>query len=131
MRQYKVMILSEAQRDLQKRIDYIVFVLKNKQAAKSVMLNYNNTIKVLSNIAGSIREPENKLLQERQLKRLNFLKHDYYLLFKISENTAIVTNVFHALVDNTVCGNRVTGRAETARPVKWKPDSRLLFEFAG
>ena len=99
MKQYKVMILSEAQRDLQKRIDYIVFVLKNKQAAKSVMLDYNNTIKVLSNIAGSIREPENKLLQERQLKRLNLLKHDYYLLFKISENTAIVTNVFHALED--------------------------------
>ena len=99
MKQYKVIILSEAQRDLEKRIDYIVFVLKSKQAAKSVMLDYNNTIKMLANIAGSIQEPENKYLRERQLKRLNFLKHDYYLLFKISENKAIVTNVFHALED--------------------------------
>ena len=53
MKQYKVIILSEAQRDLEKRIDYIVYVLKNKQAAKSVMLDYNNTIKMLSNIADS------------------------------------------------------------------------------
>ena len=54
MKQYKVIILSEAQRDLEKRIDYIVYVLKNKQAAKSVMLDYNNTIKMLSNIAERI-----------------------------------------------------------------------------
>ncbi|MBQ4513257.1 MAG: type II toxin-antitoxin system RelE/ParE family toxin [Anaerolineaceae bacterium] len=99
MKQYKVIILSEAQRDLQKRIDYIVFVLKNKQAAKRVMLDYHQTINTLSHIAGSIRISDNELLRERNLKRLNFHKHDYYLLFKIEEDKVKVTNIFHGWED--------------------------------
>lgn len=99
MKQYKVIILSEAQKDLQKRIDYIVFRLNNKHAAKNVILDYLNTIKTLSHIAGSIRISDNKLLQERNLKRLNFQKHDYYLLFKIEDNIVKVTNIFHGRED--------------------------------
>ncbi|MBQ6481363.1 MAG: hypothetical protein IJI45_09620 [Anaerolineaceae bacterium] len=54
---------------------------------------------ILSDIAGSIREPDSEVLKARNLKRLNFGKHDYFLLFRIEGSKVIVTNIFHAAED--------------------------------
>ena len=61
--EYKVVITSDAEADLEGFIRYLLFEKKSNQAA------------------------------------LNFLSHDYFLLYRIEGDTAIVDNIFHELQD--------------------------------
>lgn len=63
------------------------------------MQDYRETRESLSRIAGSIKEADSEKLRERNLKRINFRRHDYFLLFRIDGEVATVTNVFHFLED--------------------------------
>lgn len=99
MKKYKVVVSADAEADLFRYRDYLLKEKRSKQAAKNVVLDYRETRKVLENVAGSLREPESDELRKRGLKRINFLKHDYFLLYKIEGNTAYVTNMFHTLED--------------------------------
>ena len=35
----------------------------------------------------------------RRLRRINFLHHNYFLLYQLEGDTAYVTNIFHGLED--------------------------------
>ena len=99
MKTFKVKVSPEAKVDLHDRLAYLVNVKKNKQAAQNVMRDYQETRATLSRIAGSIKQPDSKKLQERGLKRINFIRHDYFMLFRIDGDVATVTNIFHSLED--------------------------------
>lgn len=99
MKKYKVVVTPEAYANFRRILAYLSRNKKNKQAAGNVMRDYQKTKKILSDIAGSIREPESEALKSRNLKRLNFGNHDYFLLFRIDGDKAIVTNIFHASED--------------------------------
>ena len=99
MKSYKVKISPNAKKELQERLSYLVEVKLNKQAANNVMQDYRETRESLSHIAGSIKEADSKKLRERGLKRINFRRHDYFLLFRIDGEVVTVTNVFHFLED--------------------------------
>ena len=99
MKTYKVKVTPSAEEDLRKRIAYLVDVKLNKQAARNVMEDYRETRQVLEKVAGSIREPDSIELKERGLKRINFRKHDYFILFRIDGDVALITNIFHGLED--------------------------------
>ena len=99
MKQYKVVVLADAKRDLLRYIDYLRYVKKNLQAARNVMQDYKKTRERLSLVAGSLQDSENILLKRRGLRRMKFLKHDYFLLYKIDGDKAVVMKIFHALED--------------------------------
>lgn len=99
MTEYNVIITREAADDLERVLIYLVEVKKNIQAAENVMEDYIITRKTLSSVAGSIKKPSNNRLNELGLKRINFHKHNYFMLFKISENTVYITNIFNFLED--------------------------------
>ena len=44
---YKIVVTAEAEEDLNQFIQYLLFVKKNKQAAKKVLDDFENTIKKL------------------------------------------------------------------------------------
>ena len=99
MKQYKVQITPEAKKDLKRYRDYLIVVKKNQQAAKNVVLDFHETAKQLRSSAGSLKEPESEKLKMRRLQRINFQKHDYFLLYRVDEDVVSVTNMFHSRED--------------------------------
>lgn len=62
-------------------------------------LIFRRRIKKLEIVAGSLRNPDSEILKFRGLKRINFLRHDYFLLYRIEEDQVFVTNIFHSSED--------------------------------
>ena len=99
MKRYNVVTTPDADADLKRFFTYILLQLKNEQAAFSFLDDYDETIEILSKNAGMIKESEYKLLRERNLKRINFKRHRYFLLFSLNQDTATVVAIGHFLQD--------------------------------
>jgi plasmid stabilization system protein ParE len=94
-----VVVTTDAEADLERCISYLLFVKKNEQAAKNVLDDFEQTKNQLACVAGSLRNCENPVLQQYGYKRINFLHHKYFMLYRIVGNTAIVDNIFHESQD--------------------------------
>ena len=99
MKMYTVVVTADAKADLKRYRDYLISVKKSSHAAKNVVLDFRNTRKQLETVAGSLASPDSKALKARGLKRIYFLKHDYFLLFRVDDNKVYVTNMFHSRED--------------------------------
>lgn len=99
MKCYRVVVSIDAKEDLKRYIRYLRQVKLSPQAAKNVLEDFKATRKSLSICAGSIAQPISEKLRERGLRRLNFQKHNYFLLYKLEGELAIITNIFHGLED--------------------------------
>lgn len=96
---YRVLITDDAYEDLDNILYHLLFVLKNDQAAKSVLDDFELTIHRLSQVAGSLKLCENPKLHAKGYRRLEFGKHNYFVLYRIVNDTAVVDNLFHSLQD--------------------------------
>ena len=99
MKSYRVVISLAAKEDLKRCIRYLKNVKNSVQAAQNVMDDYRQTSIILSDVADSIKDPDSIILKSRGLKRINFQKHRYFMLFKVEDNKVIITNIFHELED--------------------------------
>ena len=100
MKQYRVIVTPDAEEDLKCYLAYLRKIKRNPQAVKNVLKDFTDTKKSLARTAGSIGEPDSEMLKFRGLKRINFLRRNYFLLFYVGEdNIAYITNVFHGLED--------------------------------
>ena len=96
MKKYKVTVTPDARQDLKNAVQYIKVKLHNPVAAKSLMDDYIVTRKRLSQMAGSIRDADaDSICGRRNLKRINFARHNYFMLFLVDGDEAVVTNIFH------------------------------------
>lgn len=92
---YKVVITIDAENDLYRHIEYILEEFKNVQAAKSVINDFEETKKNLKKSAGSLQYCVNPRLKAQGYKRINYIHHDYFMLFRVVGDMAIVDNIFH------------------------------------
>ena len=69
---YKIVVTAEAEEDLNQFIQYLLFAKKNKQAAKNVLDDFENTIKKLQYVASSLKVCENPRLQSLGYRRIKF-----------------------------------------------------------
>ena len=92
---YRVVITIDAENDLYRHIGYILEEFKNDQAAKNVINDFEETKKSLSKSAGSLQYCVNPRLKAQGYKRINYLHHDYFMLFRVVDDMAIVDNIFH------------------------------------
>ncbi len=99
MKKYRIIVAPRAQKDIRKYINYLRNVKKSTQAAQALFDDYRKTQKRLAETADIIKDPDNEKLKERQLKRINFVKHNYFLLFRIREDTVEIAAMFHELED--------------------------------
>ena len=99
MNVYKVVATPKAREDLKRYAGYLKNVKKNPQAARNVIDDFLSTKEELAKVAGSVQEAQSEKLQSLGLKRLNFQKHDYFLLFQFAGNIVKITNMFHASED--------------------------------
>ena len=74
-------------------------VKKNKQAAKNVLDDFENTIKKLKYVASSLKVCDNPRLQSLGYRRINFQQHRYFMLYRIENDVVYVDDIFHELQD--------------------------------
>ena len=96
---YKVVVTADAEEDLNKYIRYLLMVKKSEQAAKNVLDDFEATIQSLKNVAGSLKLCDNPRLKELGYRRINFLSHRYFMMYRMVDNIVIVDNIFHELQD--------------------------------
>lgn len=100
---YKVVVTSDAEKDLDQFIQYLLFEKKNFQAAQNVLNDFEATKKSLAQVAGSLKLCENSRLKMLGYRRINFLSHRYFMLYRIEENIVFIDNIFHELQDYENC----------------------------
>ncbi len=69
---YKVVVTKDAEEDLERFIKYLIIEKESMQAAENVLNEY---------------------------RRINFLNHRYFMLYRIVDNVVFVDNIFHELQD--------------------------------
>lgn len=100
MKEYRVIVTPDAEEDLRKYLLYLRKIKKNSQAVKNVLNDFKETKKELEKAAGSLANPESEELKRRGLKRINFIRHNYFMLYYIDKDENVyVTNIFHGLED--------------------------------
>ena len=96
---YKVVVTKDAEDDLDRFVKYLIFEKKNMQAAQNVLDDYDATIESLKHVAGSLKFCDNPRLCLLGYRRINFLNHRYFMLYRIVDHVVFVDNIFHELQD--------------------------------
>ena len=96
---YKVVVTEDAEADLDACIRYLLFEKKNRQASANVLNDFEATKEMLGKVAGSVKLCDNPKLSALGYRRINFLSHRYFMLYRIEGDMAIVDNIFHELQD--------------------------------
>lgn len=97
--EYKVVITSDAEADLEGFIRYLLFEKRSEQAATNLLNDFEVTKRSLSRTAGSLKLCDNPKLKAIGYRRINFLSHRYFMLYRLKGIDAIVDNIFHELQD--------------------------------
>ena len=92
---YKVVVTKDAEEDLERFIKYLIFEKKSLQ----VLNDYDVTIESLRHVAGSLKLCDNPRLHQLKYRRINFLNHRYFMLYRIEDNVVFVDNIFRELQD--------------------------------
>ena len=77
----------------------VIASLGNKQAAKNVLDDFEDTIKKLKYVASSLNVCDNPRLQSLGYRRINFQQHRYFMLYRIENDVVYVDDIFHELQD--------------------------------
>ena len=96
---YKIRITTDAQEDLDRFISYLLIEKQSEQAARNVLNDFDETIDNLKRVAGSLEPCKNSRLRTLGYYKINFLKHRYFMLYRIVDDVVFVDNIFHELQD--------------------------------
>ncbi|MEE1374278.1 MAG: type II toxin-antitoxin system RelE/ParE family toxin [Clostridia bacterium] len=96
---YRIVVTEEAEEDLNRFIQYLLFIKKNHQAAINVLDDFEDTVEMLKHVAGSLKMCDNSRLEELGYHRVNFQKHRYFILYRIENDVVYVDDIFHELQD--------------------------------
>ena len=97
MKRWNVIVTEDVQTDLDNFVYYLLVEKLSEQAAKALLDDYDETIEELAKVAGALKLFENPELSDYRKIRLR--RHDYYLLYRVRDNDAIVDRMFHDLQD--------------------------------
>ena len=84
---------------LDKFIKYLLFEKENPQAAQNVLNDFDATKESLKHVAGSLKLCDNPRLRKLGYRRINFLNHRYFMMYRIEDNVVYIDNIFHELQD--------------------------------
>ena len=102
---YKIVVTKDAEEDLDSYIKYILYEKESIQAARNVLDDFETTKESLKHVAGRLKFCDNPRLKQLGYRRINFLNHRYFMLYRIVENVVFIDNIFHDLQDyeNKIC----------------------------
>lgn len=96
---YKVVVTRDAEEDLERFIKYLIIGKESMPAAENVLNDYDATIESLRHVAGSLKLCDNPRLRQLEYRRINFLTHRYFMLYRVVDNVVFLDNIFHELQD--------------------------------
>lgn len=96
---YKVVLTRGTEKDLDRFITYLLFEKKSEQAAGNVLDDFEETKRILTYVAGSLKLCDHPRLRESGYRRINFLSHRYFMLYRIENDTVYIDGIFHELQD--------------------------------
>lgn len=96
---YRIVVTKDAEEDLDRYIKYLIYEKRSMQAVQNVLNDYDATIECLKHVAGSLKFCDNPRLRQLDYRRINFLNHRYFMLYRIVDNVVFVDNIFHELQD--------------------------------
>ncbi len=96
---YKVIITEDAEADMDKFVQYLLFEKKNEQAAGNLLDDFEATISMLAHAADNLKMCENPYLKDIGYRRINFMSHRYFMLYRLEGDMVFVDNIFHELQD--------------------------------
>ena len=97
---YKVVITRDAEADLERFIKYLIIEKESMQAAENVLNDFDATIESLKHVAGGLKLCDNPRLSRLGYRRINFLNHRYFMLYRIADHVVYVDSIFHELQDH-------------------------------
>ena len=96
---YKVLVTKEAEEDLECFIQYLLLEKQSEQAARNVLDDFEATKESLKCVAGSLKLCDNSRLRQLGYRRINFLNHRYFMLYRIIGELVFIDSIFHNLQD--------------------------------
>ena len=96
---YKAVVTSDAEEDLNRIIRYLLYEKRNAQAASNILADCEATKQSLSLTAGSLKLCDNPKLRAFGYRRIPFLSHRYFMLYRIEKDAAVIDSIFHELQD--------------------------------
>lgn len=96
---FEVIFTDNAKEQSQDIIDYIFFELNNAQAAYNVEQDMKQTTRLLSRVAGSLKLCESPRLRALGYRTIHLKHHNYFMLYRIQDNTVYVDAIYHDLQD--------------------------------
>lgn len=95
MQKYFVTSTLDADTDTLRHYLYIRNVLLNPEAADAYLTDYDDTREILSKSAGALKVGEHPLMKARELRRINFMHHNYFLVYHLEGDEAEIIAVGH------------------------------------
>lgn len=80
-------------------LSYIYDTLKNPQATKSVMQDFDRTVELLKTQANNYGYCKSERLSNLGFHKLHLLKHKYILVYRIKNDTVVIEGIYHELQD--------------------------------
>ena len=96
---YKVVVTVDAKEDMNNHIQYLLYEKLNPQAAQNLLEDFETTKDNLKYLATSLKFCENPRLRQSGFRRINFSKHNYFILYRVIDKTVFIDAVYHTLQD--------------------------------
>lgn len=96
---YKIVVTKDAEADLDRFIKYLIVEKESLQAALNVLNDYDATVETLKHVAGSLKLCDNPGLRKQEYRRINFLNHRYFMMYRVVDDMVFIDSIFHELQD--------------------------------
>lgn len=93
------MVSDDVLRDLDNFVYYLFVEKMNEQAANAILADYDETIDKLTTVAGRLILLEDPEFAGKGYRKIRLQRHNYYLVYRVVEDTAVVYRMFHDLQD--------------------------------
>ena len=94
---YKIVITEHADKQLDNILSYIVYRLKNHQAAEAVLIDVEQAYRILEENAESFAICEDPYLSSKEYRKISLQKHNYVIIYQVHEGVVYINGIFHML----------------------------------
>lgn len=97
--QFNVELSELAEKQYDEILSYIVNELKNPQALKNVMDDFDDTIAKLEKMADSFGYCNSNRLKKMGLHKIKFARHRYLFVYRVNKSQVIIEGMYHEMQD--------------------------------
>lgn len=92
---YEIIVTETAENRFDEALQYLIYEKKNKQAACNLLSDFERTKNRLGQVAESLRLCENETLKDLGYRRINFIDHRYFMLYRVEGKKVFIDQIFH------------------------------------